>query len=61
MCSDILSKACLSVCFAVLIVLSFEITLTLVCPIFPCMAHMWERGFQNSELSCGKIRTESGF
>lgn len=34
MCSDISSQTCLSVYFEVLIVLSFEITVTLTGPIF---------------------------
>lgn len=61
MCSDTWSKTCLSVCFVASIVLNFEITVTLMDPNFPCMAHIQERGFQNSELSRDKISTESGF
>lgn len=60
MCSDTLSKICVSVCFAILIVLSFEITVTPMGPVFRCMAHIWERGFQKAGLLYYKISTESG-
>lgn len=40
MCSGILSKTWLPVCFVALIVLSLEITVTLRGPIFPFMTQM---------------------